>query len=105
MHYVIHYSITLLTLYAPEPTLRAPEPFKGKDSILSWTTHMNNYLASTSDEEALAIAISYLHGPAHEWWIAFKETEDGRNVTAWGTLKEALIARFETLNKENIARE
>ncbi len=55
---------------------------------------MNNYLAGTSDEDALAIAISYLHGPAHEWWIVYKETEDGRNVT-----------HFETLNKKNIARD
>ncbi len=66
---------------------------------------MNNYLAGTSDDDALAITISYLHGPAHEWWIVYKETEDGRNVTTWSTLKEALIARFETLNKENIARD
>ncbi len=42
---------------------------------------MNNYLAGTSDEEALAIGISYLHGPAHEWWIVYKETEDESNVT------------------------
>ncbi len=66
---------------------------------------MNNYLAGTSDEDALAIAISYLHGPAHEWWIVYNETEDGRNVITWSTLQEALIARFETLNKEKIARD
>ncbi len=66
---------------------------------------MKHYLASTSDEEAITRAISYLHGPAHEWWIIHKETEDGFNVTTWSTLQQALIARFETLHKETIPRD
>ncbi len=64
-----------LTSRAQAPKQKASEPFKGKDSILSWTTHMNNYRGGTSDEEARVIAIGYLHGPAHEWRIVDKETE------------------------------
>lgn len=51
------------------------------------------------------IAISYLHGSAHEWWIVYKETEEGRIIGTWPSLKDALISRFETLNKEKVARD
>ncbi len=94
-----------ITTKTKSPKQKLPEPFKGKTSIKSWTTHMNNYLANSSTEEALPIAISYLQGHAHEWWIMYKETEEGQRITNWTQLKEALTSRFETLNKEKIARD
>ena len=51
------------------------------------------------------MAISYLEGPAHEWWIGYKNTEEGQQINTWPLLKEALIRRFESLNKVKIARE
>ncbi len=63
---------------------------------------MNNYLASTSDDEDLAISISYLQGPVREWWIVHKETEVGRNVTSWNSIEDAAIALFETLKRGRI---
>lgn len=94
-----------LTSKTRAPKQKLPEPFKGKSSIQSWTTHMNNYLQTATDEEALPIAISYLQGHAHEWWIVYKNTEEGEQITTWTTLKKALIARFDTLNREKMARD
>ena len=90
---------------AAMPKLKKPENYTGKESILSWTTHMSNYLKKIADPEAMSIAVSYLQGAAHEWWIKFKETEDGRVIITWPQLKEALISRFDTLNKEKVARD
>ena len=82
-----------------------PNPFKGKGSLLSWTTRMSNYLRHVEENEALPIAVSYLHDGAHEWWIAFVETDDGKNIKTWNNLKDALVSRFDRINKEKIARE
>ncbi len=43
---------------------------------------MNNYLASAPEQQKLSIAISYLDGHAHEWWIVYKEAEEGRNIAS-----------------------
>lgn len=51
------------------------------------------------------MAVSYLHGLAHEWWLGYKETEERRQVNTWTLLQYALIRRFETLNKSKIARD
>jgi len=51
------------------------------------------------------VAVSYLHGLAHEWWLGYKETEERRQVNTWTLLQYALIRRFETLNKSKIARD
>ena len=88
-----------------EPQANKPQPFKGKGSILSWTTHMSNYLTNVDDTRALPIAVSYLVDGAHEWWIVFKDTEEGQSISTWSALKNALISRFDTLNKEKIARD
>ena len=85
--------------------LRKPESFSGKGSIRSWITHMTNYVGDPNDPRALAIAVSYLHGTAHEWWLGFKDSEEGRQITTWAQLQDALIRRFETLNKIKIARD
>ena len=89
------------------PKSRKPVTYKGlgSESIISWTTHMDNYLLHTPPEEAMKIAISYLDGNAHEWWIVHQQTQDGAGLRTWPELKNALIARFDTLNKEKIARD
>ena len=84
---------------------KPPEAFKGKDPIKSWATHMTNYLGNSAPEQSLWIAIRYLQGPAQEWWIDSREKDEGAQIRTWDDLKNALIAHFDTLNKEKIARD
>lgn len=88
-----------------KPKKNKPSTFSGKGSILSWITHMDNYLGDSNDESSLQLAVSYLSGPAHEWWIIYKLSDDGKEVKSWSTMKKALISRFDTLNKEKVARD
>lgn len=88
-----------------KPRCKKPDSFKGKGSITSWVTHMTNYIGRVDPNEALEIAVSYLEGPAHEWWIVFRQTEEGRSIQTWSELQPAIIKRFETLNKVKIARD
>lgn len=90
---------------ASRPRLRKPEPFKGKSPINSWVVHMDNYLTTASPEESLPIAVSYLEGSAHEWWIAYQSTPEGSIVTSWIDLRSALLKRFQPLNKQKAARD
>ena len=64
------------------PKLNQPENFtgSGKESVLCWTTHMSNYLCHVEEARAISIAVSYLQGTAHEWWIKYKDTEDGKDI-------------------------
>ena len=87
------------------PKPKRPESYKGKGSIESWITHITNYVIGVPDEQALTIAASYLEGPAHEWWIVYRQTEEGRMVKTYDQFKVAIQARFETLNKVKIARD
>ena len=48
---------------------------------------------------------SYLEGPEHEWWICHSQTPEGQLIQTWTSLKDALSAGVETLNKAKIARE
>ena len=85
--------------------LRKPEPFRGKGSIQSWITHMENYTRGSSPQESFSIAISYLDGNAHEWWIVHQSTEEGNAINEWSPLKDALLKIFQSLNKVKIARD
>ena len=87
------------------PKHKRPDSYKGKGSITSWITHMTNYIGNTPDTHALSIAVSYLEGSAHEWWIAYHQTPEGQNIATWSALQPALIRRFDTLNKAKIARD
>ena len=87
------------------PRCKKPESFKGKGSITSWITHVTNYVGSTDERNALTVAVSYLEGPAHEWWIVYRKTEEGMAIQTWSQLQPALIKRFDTLNKVKIARD
>lgn len=88
-----------------KPKKNKPNTFSGKGSILSWITHMDNYIGDATPEEALNLAISYLSGAAHEWWIMYHITDEGKEVTTWEQMKKSLTLRFDTLNKEKVARD
>ena len=92
------------TQLASGPRPKRPDSFRGRGSIGSWILHMNNYVLNQPEPLALSIAVSYLDGPAHEWWIAYKESEEGKHVATWSALRHALRQRFETLNKVKIGR-
>ena len=66
---------------------------------------MDNYLRNMDPLEALPIAVSYLEEGAHEWWIVFKERQEGKQITHWIGLRESIVSRFDTLNKEKFARD
>lgn len=87
------------------PKTNKPSPFTGKGSVRSWCVQMDNYLQGTEGTTAMSIALSYLSNGAHEWWMVHQKTEDGRVIHTWADLKIALVKRFETLNKEKIARD
>ena len=87
------------------PKKNKPGTFTGRGSVRSWCVQMENYLDGNTGLEALNIALSYLSGNAHEWWIVFQSTADGRSITSWTDLRTALIQRFEALNKEKIVRD
>lgn len=87
------------------PKKNKPTSFNGKGSVSSWCVQMENYLGGNNDVVAMNIALSYLTGNAHEWWIVYSKSEEGENIHSWQGLKRALNMRFETLNKEKIARD
>ena len=89
----------------PHMKKNKPSTYSGKGSILSWITHLDNYLENPRDPDSLKVAASYLTGPAHEWWIAYMNSSEGDEIESWSEMKEALTTRFDTLNKEKIARD
>lgn len=89
----------------PAPKKNKPNTFTGKGSVISWITHMDNYLGDSDDMEALNLAASYLSGSAHEWWIVHSTSSNGKNIETWSDMKNALKMRFDTLNKEKVARD
>ena len=92
-------------LGSSRPKCKKPDSFKGKGSITSWTAHLTNYVDDTNSRDAHKIAVSYFEGLAHEWWIVFRETYEGKAIQTWNQLQLALIRRFDTLNKVKIARD
>ena len=75
---------------------KKPESFTGQGSINIWITYVINSTGNFQNPQASNVAISYLEGPAHEWWIAYKETEECQRINTWLLLKEALVRRFES---------
>ena len=87
------------------PKKNKPSTFNGRGSVSSWCVQMENYLDGSDDIHSLNIALSYLSGNAHEWWIVHSKSEEGGSIRSWNDFKQALAQRFETLNKEKIARD
>lgn len=87
------------------PKKNKPSSFYGKGSVSSWCVQMDNYLGNARGMDSLKVALSYLAGSAHEWWIVYEKSTEGQSINTWDALKAALLQRFETLNKEKIARD
>ena len=84
----------------PKPKLNKPPLFTGKLNVDSWASHMNIYLRGSTDEEALHVAVSYLGGAAHKWWMTQSTT-----ISTWTDLRDAICKRFSHLNKTKMARD
>lgn len=93
------------TTSSGKPMKHKPRNYDGQGSITRWTTQKNSYLDDSNDSDSLTLAVSYLAADAHEWWIVFKEFGDGQLVQTWKDVGIALNSRFQTLNKEKIARD
>ena len=65
------------------PKKNKPTSFNGKGSVSSWCVQMENYLGGNNDVVAMNIALSYLTGNAHEWWIVYSKSEEGENIHSW----------------------
>ena len=66
---------------------------------------MDNYVRDISLSTAFNISISILPGNAHEWWIFYQNSEEGKVIHGWQSLLEALNRRFDTLDCEKIAKD
>ena len=98
-----HTGMNTVTNYAaPKP--QKPPAFNGKGSVDSWATHMDQYVASLDGTSALALAVTYISGDAHEWWLAHCKTVHP-TPTQWEELRNAILIRYNPLNKVKIARD
>jgi Retrotransposon gag protein len=64
---------------------------------------MDSYVQGLSDEQACAIAITYLTKDAHDWYIAFSNSNN--SMQSWSILRETIAKRFNPLNKVKLARD
>jgi hypothetical protein len=85
------------------PKKNKPPTFDGKSSTDSWVAHMDSYVQGLSDEQACAIAITYLTKDAHDWYIAFSNSNN--SMQSWSILRETIAKRFNPLNKVKLARD
>ena len=65
---------------------------------------MDNYLDTSSNLDALNVAVSYLGVNTYEWWMTYSQLCGGK-IQVWEQLKEALLDNFESLNKEKATRD
>lgn len=89
---------------ASKTLVNKPEVFKGepKDSLDSFTCHMDLYTAQVPEESKLAVAVSFLGGHAFDW---FKVINQAEPITSWSKLKEQLSERFRPIDKIKTARD
>ena len=102
-------TITTQAVQAPAfiPKKNKPPTYDGKASPDSWIAHMSSYVYGQPDDHAFSIAITYLSGDAHDWFIAnqMAATAAGYPMMTWTALIEALSKRFNPLNKTKLARD
>ena len=60
------------------------------------------YTQGEAEDRAFAVAVSYLEGDAHTWFQTYKTANQ---VDTWEDLKEALLKRFNPLDKTLAARD
>lgn len=70
-------------------------------TIDSWCAHMESCVSSSDPVDACRIACTYLDGEAFSWC---QTCLDHADIHDWPTLREALIRRFNPLNKVQAAR-
>lgn len=56
---------------------KKPMTYAGKGSVTNLAVRMDTYLRDMDDSAAVAVVLSCLSDPAHEWWIAYQSTGDG----------------------------
>ena len=61
-------------------------------------------MSSEPDSNIITIAVSYLEGSAHKWWISYSQIPDGQLVQTWSSPKNAISVRFQTMNNSKIVR-
>ena len=86
------------------PKLNQAENLKGagNESVLRWTTHMSKYLCNVKEPQAMTIAVNYLQGTAHDWWIKYKDTEDGEDTSTSIQLKQpSFKCSIQSIKKNN----
>ncbi len=82
-----------------------PDYFNEIGSIRSSITRANNYFGNDQNPLAIAAAVIYQHEAAHEFWLRYKEIEEGIQITTRPPLQKALMKRFQTLNNNILARD
>jgi hypothetical protein len=102
-----HSNVPINTITDPAlstgPKKNKPPTFDGKSSTDSWVAHMDSYVQGLSDEQACAIAITYLIKDAHNWYIAFSNFNTSMQL--WSMLRGTIAKRFNPLNKVKLARD
>jgi Retrotransposon gag protein len=86
------------------PKRNRPPTFEGKGSVDSWLAHIQDYCSASSDEQKLAIAVTYLTGSAHEWYIGTKMLTDSPVLTFSGFC-QSISKRFNPADKARAARD
>lgn len=86
------------------PKRNKPPTFDGKGSVDSWLQHISEYCRGAADGEKLAIAVSYLTGSAHEWYICTKVLEESP-VLSYDGFCGAISKRFNPIDKVRTARD
>jgi hypothetical protein len=64
---------------------------------------MDSCVQGLLDEQACSIAITYLTRDAHNWCIAFNNSNSSMQL--WSTLRETIAKHINPLNKVKLARE
>lgn len=86
------------------PKRNKPPTFDGKGSVDSWLAHIQEYCSTSPNEQKLAIAVTYLTGSAHDWYIGTKQLQDSPVLTFVGFC-QAISKRFNPADKARAARD
>lgn len=86
------------------PKRNKPPTFDGRGSVDSWLEHIFEYCSAAPEDQKLSIAVTYLLGSAHEWYIGTKLLSDSPVSTFEGFCK-AISGRFNPVDKVRAARD
>jgi Retrotransposon gag protein len=86
------------------PKRNRPPTFEGKGSVDSWLANIQDYCSASPDEQKLAIAVTYLTGSAHEWYIGTKMITNSPVLT-FAVFCQAISKRFNPADKARAARD